>query len=197
MYALLHHPGHLPRLREEIQALPPTLESNMELAAHLPFLEAFISESLRLYPPVPIIITEVVSREPVILPGGVVVYKGEQIMTLPYVMARLPVLWGPDAKEFNPDRWLATSADDASGRNKTKVRKTASENPVFSAGPRNCPGQQVSKVEMVWAMSELIRRYDFEAAWSGGPEQPRALDYDLTLRMKGGLPVKVRRVVEA
>jgi cytochrome P450 len=42
-----------------------------------------------------------------ILPDGTAVKKGSMIMYAPYAMGRMPSLWGPDATEFRPARWIA------------------------------------------------------------------------------------------
>jgi len=41
-----------------------------------------------------------------VLPDGTVVKKGNMINYAPYAMGRMPALWGPDATEFKPERWL-------------------------------------------------------------------------------------------
>lgn len=39
-------------------------------------------------------------------PDGLSVRKGDQVAYQPYVMGRLKWLWGDDAEEFRPERWL-------------------------------------------------------------------------------------------
>jgi len=41
-----------------------------------------------------------------VLPDGTAVKKGEMVTYLAYGMGRMPALWGPDATEFKPERWL-------------------------------------------------------------------------------------------
>lgn len=41
-----------------------------------------------------------------IFPDGTEVKKGNMVMYAPYAMGRLPSIWGPDATEFRPERWL-------------------------------------------------------------------------------------------
>lgn len=45
-------------------------------------------------------------NEEAVLPDGTVLKKGGMISYSPYCMARMPYIWGPDAKEFKPERWL-------------------------------------------------------------------------------------------
>lgn len=40
------------------------------------------------------------------LPGGFDVKKGDVVCFLPYSMGRMKFLWGMDAEDFCPERWL-------------------------------------------------------------------------------------------
>ena len=41
-----------------------------------------------------------------VLPDGTKVRRGNIVAFYAYAMGRMEYLWGPDALEFNPDRWL-------------------------------------------------------------------------------------------
>ena len=41
-----------------------------------------------------------------ILPDGFKIKKGDLINYVPYSMGRMTYLWGGDAEEFRPERWL-------------------------------------------------------------------------------------------
>jgi len=41
-----------------------------------------------------------------VLPDGTVVEKGDSVFYVPYSMGRMPFIWGSDALEFKPERWL-------------------------------------------------------------------------------------------
>ena len=182
LYLLLLHPSYLPRVYTEIDDLPPET-ANAELAAHLPLLEAGISEALRLHPPIPIEILENISAHPIPLPDtGDLVMPGEQILWSAWVMARLPGFWGKDAGAFRPERW-----------GELERRPTAFEWPVFHAGPRSCLGQPLARMELVVGLVEVLRRYEFEVGWAVGREREREVGQGLTGVMVGGLPVRVRR----
>ncbi len=101
-------------------------------------MHAAINETLRLFPPVPINIRE--SRENgVLLPNSDPTYPDPDpqplyfpgstiVMYFPMHAQRNKALWGPDADEFDPDRWLDE-----------RLRKYT-DNPMmytpFSGGPR-------------------------------------------------------------
>jgi len=40
------------------------------------------------------------------LPDGYAVRKGDMVNYQPYAMGRMDFLWGADAEEFRPERWL-------------------------------------------------------------------------------------------
>ena len=40
------------------------------------------------------------------LPDGTVIKAGEQVAYMPYAMGRMKFLWGEDALEYKPERWL-------------------------------------------------------------------------------------------
>ncbi|EIW66593.1 hypothetical protein TREMEDRAFT_18232, partial [Tremella mesenterica DSM 1558] len=159
LYAMLRYPSYLPRLQAEIDSLPLELSSNTELSSHLPLLEAFISESLRLHPPTAVILSECTASQPVVMPGGAVIKPGDRIYMLPWIMARCRSIWGEDAEVFRPERWMEGGK-----------RKSAYEFPVFFAGPRNCPGQQLGRSEMIYTLTVVLREFEFEAAWPMDPK---------------------------
>jgi cytochrome P450 len=65
-------------------------------------------------------------------------------------------MWGPDALEFNPVRWLPpVSEERAEQALMTPPRDTYIR---WSVGPRVCPEQNMSQVEFVSAVAKLFLR---------------------------------------
>eukprot|EP00253_Pinus_taeda_P022825 PITA_22825 len=91
------------------------------------YLHAALSETLRLYPTVPMDGREVASDD--ILPDGFKVKKGEMVYYVPYSMGRMTYLWGSDAEVFRPERWLHNGIFQP----QSPFKFTA-----FHAGPRIC-----------------------------------------------------------
>lgn len=63
--------------------------------------------------------------------------EGTVLSCNPYVLHTSKHLWGPDANEYNPDRWLGPNA--------------ASLEKVFcpwGAGWASCPGQHIARIQM-------------------------------------------------
>ncbi|BBN05101.1 protein MpCYP704-like6 [Marchantia polymorpha subsp. ruderalis] len=78
----------------------------------LPFLHACLQETLRLHPAVPLVLlpsrAEDIEEDDTLPAGEVFISskKGNVVFIAPYSLARMTSIWGPDAAQFNPDRWL-------------------------------------------------------------------------------------------
>jgi len=72
----------------------------------MPFLEACIMETLRLYPSVPLDSKNALEDDT--LPDGTFVPAGVECAYSPYCFGRSVDIWGADAGEFKPERWLGT-----------------------------------------------------------------------------------------
>ena len=68
------------------------------------YLQAIITEAMRLYPPVPFD-GRVMVRDDV-LPSGAALQAGWYANYSAYAMGRMEKLWGEDCLEFVPERWL-------------------------------------------------------------------------------------------
>ncbi|KAG1875428.1 cytochrome P450 [Suillus subalutaceus] len=151
IYMLTQHPDVLRRLREEIlskvgSSRRPTYDDMRDMK----YLRAVINETLRLYSPV-------TSTEPTVLPGidgGKPIYVPQNTRTFysVFLMHRRTDLWGPDAEEFDPDRFL----DD-------RLQKYCTSNPFifmpFNAGPRICVGQQFAYNEVSFFLVRLLQQF--------------------------------------
>lgn len=115
------------------------------------YLHWSIFESMRLFPPGPWgcsrrLSSDLETEDGVKIPAGTVVY------TPPNIIHRLKEYWGPDANEYNPERW----------------RHSASFHPAqfmgFGLGKRNCFGGQFAVSQIKMLMSKLLARYKFNLA---------------------------------
>ncbi|KAG2011341.1 cytochrome p450 [Coprinopsis cinerea AmutBmut pab1-1] len=140
IYLLSLHPHVLERVREEVlNRVGPSRAPTYDDVREMKFLRAVINESLRLLPPVPMDVRECVNgaiwpspdptQKPIYVPPGA---------ATPYSALLTQTrkdLWGPDALEFDPDRFIDE-----------RVKKYLVPNPFifipFNAGPRICLGQQ-------------------------------------------------------
>nr|POE75290.1 cytochrome p450 94a1 [Quercus suber] len=143
------------------------------------YLHAAISEALRLYPPVPVDTKACQNND--IMPDGTFVGKGWEVTYHMYGMARMESIWGKNCFEFLPERWI---------ENGVCKQESPFRFPVFQAGPRICLGKDMAYIQMKSIAASVIERFEMEVeSKDKAPEHLLAL----TLRMKGGLPVRLRK----
>ncbi|KAG7398418.1 hypothetical protein PHYBOEH_011219 [Phytophthora boehmeriae] len=177
------YPHVLEKIRAEINAnLPELLSGEIEAPSmtdlqKLPYLEAAMKESLRLY-------MATIHRAPnqsTTLSDGLRVPFGSHVIVPTYAMARLPMVWGQDAAEYRPERWI----DEETGR----VLKVSPFKFIsFSAGPHQCIGMRFALLEMQTVMAVLLSRFDIKTV-----ENPFDITYDfsITLPVKGLLMANI------
>ncbi|KAF7966888.1 hypothetical protein HWV62_36642 [Athelia sp. TMB] len=206
-YFLGQHPEVFQRLREEVlSSVGPTARPTYDDVRDMKYLRAVINETLRLFPAVPFNLRETTqdttwpsadpTQKPIFVPAGTTTTYSV------FVMHRRTDLWGPDALEFDPDRFL-------DARQKTYLAKNPFIFAPFNAGPRICLGQQFAYNEMSYFLIRLMQSFasleiDFDAqlpesrpppAWRHVPGRqsiekfwPKA---HLTMYAHGGLWVKM------
>lgn len=184
VHNLHQHPEIVRRAREEIAAKIPDLAQgridspSMQQVETLVYLEAVLKETLRLHPPVPLT-TKHVARD-VVLSDGTFVAANTTVSLPSYAMARMPHVWGPDAAEFNPDRWI----DPATGK---LIPVSTFKFPSFLAGPRMCLGMNLAMLELKLVAAGLLSQFEMQVL----PDQEITYGFSLTLPMKNGLMVSV------
>ncbi|WP_370337780.1 cytochrome P450 [Parvularcula marina] len=171
--------GHSASLQDELAAEvaavagdePVTAEHIAQLHLH----EAVLKESMRLFPPVPII-PRSVTRDAKL--GSMHVKAKDHISIGVYPMHRHELLWeAPDS--FMPDRF-------AEGTDKERHRY---QYLPFGGGPRVCIGMRFALMEGIAMMAETMRQVRFSVPQGFVPEPYLAI----TMRPKGGMPLKVER----
>ncbi|KAJ7951018.1 putative Cytochrome P450 [Quillaja saponaria] len=139
------------------------------------YLHAALTETLRLYPAVPV--GGRVAEIDDILPDGYKLKNGDGVYYMAYAMGRMPYIWGADAEEFRPERWL----DNGIFKPESPFKFIA-----FHAGPRICLGKDFAYRQMKIASMALLRFFRFKLA-----NETRKLTYRtmFTLHIDGGLPL--------
>ncbi|GJJ09820.1 hypothetical protein Clacol_004044 [Clathrus columnatus] len=110
VYFLTLHPDILARLRQEVDGVcgSSTNRLSHEILRNMKYLRAFLNETLRLVPPVPINLRESNAETSWIDDEGNQLYvpKGTRVVMNIFNMQRYEPYWGPNAHVFDPDRWL-------------------------------------------------------------------------------------------
>lgn len=175
LHQLSHEPEWSGKLRAE---LARELGGRTPTLADLPALDLtarIVDESMRLHPPA-WIVARSCEEDDVIL--GHPVKKGEWVLVSPYLVHRRADLW-PDPERFDPDRFLPEAAG---------ARPKYAYFP-FAGGQRKCIGDAFAKMEATLVLAALFQRARFDAV-PGVVVEHEPL---VTLRPKGGLPMRVRK----
>ncbi|KUF97754.1 hypothetical protein AM588_10011487 [Phytophthora nicotianae] len=165
----------LPRLFHKDSA-PPTMNDVQQLT----YLEAAIKESLRLNPVAPLIGRT--ATQDVYFSDGTFVPSGTRVVIPTFAVARLQSIWGEDAAEFKPERWI----DPQSGK---LLVVSPFKFLVFLAGPRSCLGAKLAMLELKVALATVLSKFHLRVM-----RDPFEIGYDASI----SLPVKgdVLAVVE-
>ena len=163
-YELGRQPEIRDQLRAEVESIAGDRAISFEDAPRLRLLRACISESLRLYPSAPGIFRS--ARHDTRL-GDYDFAAGEWVFVLLMAVHRDQQVWGTDAGEFNPHRFLETS------------RRVPTTYRPFGTGIRSCIGRQFAQLELTLAVAELVRNLDWSVA---APTGALELDETLTIR---------------
>ena len=189
-YLLALNPMIQDRLRAECNAELAS-RSTSEISAsdfdaeRMPYLTAVCSETLRLYPTVPA--TGRVAVRPTTV-GTHHVPSGTSVFISPWAINRSPPLWGADADQYNPDRWLE-GPNAANGG-----AKSSSALLTFSHGPRSCIGQGFARTEMKCLLAALVMRFRFEMA---DPDEKVEVGGFVTIKPHNGLRLKLHDLMAA
>ncbi|KAI0536824.1 cytochrome P450 [Xylaria digitata] len=186
-YLLSKYPEYQDKLREEIrQALPDDMEidKSTDLAGilePLPYLNGIMNETLRLYPTVPLTMRQAVRDSNL---AGQPIPKGVVVVLSLWQMNRSPDLWGLEAGEFRPERWITSGKPNSNGGANSNY-----EFLTFLHGPRGCIGQGFAKAEMRCLLASMIRTFSWELAMDEKKILPRGA---ITIKPSNGLLLKLK-----
>ncbi|CAH0477875.1 unnamed protein product [Peronospora belbahrii] len=187
---LNRYPKVLEQVRHELKNKLPDLASgkmctpSLEDIQPLVYLEATIRETLRLFPVVTV--TGRSATRDVWLYDGTFIKAGTRVILPHYSMGRMTTVWGPDANEFKPERWLDSTM------NRTKAASPFKFS-VFLGGPRICLGMKFALLEMKITLAKLLSHFDLKTV-----NDPFELTYgsSITLQIKGPLDVMVSHLTK-
>ncbi len=171
-FILSQTPHHVATLHGELQSVLSGRLPELKDVAQLKFTRAIIEETMRLYPPVPILPREALVDESF---QGEAIPRGSLIFVVPWLLHRHKKLWDrPD--HFVPERFLPEQAP---------ISKFAYI--PFSVGPRVCAGMTFALTESILCLATIAQ--SFTAALAPGHVVEPVCR--LTLRPAGGLPMIV------
>ena len=157
------------RLHEELSSVLVGRAPGVGDLEKLPYLQAVVSESLRLYPPAYLLARTSIAPCSI---GGYDFPTGTTVLASQWVMHR-DARYFDDPDSFRPERWL----DGRAGR------LPAGAYFPFGDGPRRCIGQSFALMESALVLATLAQRFQFRLV-PGHPVTPEPL---VTLRPRHGI----------
>ncbi|CAH0628779.1 unnamed protein product [Chrysodeixis includens] len=151
---------------------PATFQDTLEMK----YLERCLMETLRMYPPVPIIARHL--KQDITLPScGKQVPAGTTVVVATYKLHRRPDVY-PNANKFDPDNFLPE---------KSANRHYYAFVP-FSAGPRSCVGRKYAMLKLKIILSTILRNFRVH---SDIKEEDFKLQADIILKRAEGFKVRL------
>ena len=148
---LLRNPAELKRLQQELTEVVGldrrVDDTHLE---QLTFLKCTLKETMRLHPPIPLILHEAIEDTKL---QGFSVPKGSRLMINAFAIARDPKLW-VDPEAFRPSRFMEPGMPDFMGTNFEFI--------PFGAGRRSCPGMQLGLYAMEVAVANIIHCFTWK-----------------------------------
>ncbi|XP_009393311.2 cytochrome P450 704C1 isoform X2 [Musa acuminata AAA Group] len=185
-YLLCKHPSIQEKVAAEVEDATKAEGNKSDMAEFamsltdeaidkMQYLHAALTETLRLYPAVPV--DGKSADEDDVLPDGFEVKKGDGITYLTYAMGRMTYIWGEDAEDFRPERWI----ENGSFKPQSPFKFVA-----FHAGPRSCLGKDFAYRQMKIMAAATLRFFRFHLKDESKTDRYRPM---FTLHIRDGLPL--------
>lgn len=170
-YCLANAPWAEAALHRELDDVLGGRPPRVSDVANLPYARAVIEETLRLYPPVPILSRQASQADRL---GNLDIEKGALVLVIPWLLHRAEDLWDKP-RHFMPERFLG------------EARPKPYSYVPFAVGPRICAGLAFGLTEAILCLATLAQRFRVRPV-AEGPVEPVCR---LTLRPKNGLVARV------
>ncbi|XP_060803177.1 cytochrome P450 9e2 [Amyelois transitella] len=181
IHALATRPDLQDKLRAHIEECTSGKEMSYELLSQLSYLEGFLLETLRMYPPVSRV--DRVCVKPYTLPGTSVQVNVGDAVAIPIYGVHMDPEYYPEPEEFRPERFIGDA----------KKERPSHLFLAFGAGPRNCIGLRFAMFSAKLAMVKLLMNFKFSAC--SKTNNPVKIDKRaFLLKADGGLWVRLDKI---
>ncbi|XP_049352804.1 6,7,8-trihydroxycoumarin synthase-like [Solanum verrucosum] len=154
MTALIANPNAMKKVQAEIrESVGKKSIVNEDDVQTLPYFKAVIKETLRLYPPAPLLVPRETMKNSIL--EGYEIKPKTIIYVNAWAIARDPEIW-ENPEEFIPERFLNSDIDyiDFKGQNFELI--------PFGAGRRGCPAMALGVANVELVLSNLLYAFDWE-----------------------------------
>ncbi len=173
-YLLSQAPWVERRLHDELDSVLGGRAPTLEDVRRLEYTRAVAEETLRLYPPVPLLSRQ--SKEEDVI-GGRTVKPNSLVLVIPWLIHRHKHYWDRP-EHFLPERFLDS-----------KNRPNPFSYIAFSVGPRICTGASFGLAEVILSLAVLAQKFKLRLR-PGEQVKPVCR---LTLRPHAGMPMILER----
>lgn len=161
MSELMRNPEAMKKAQAEVrEAMRGKTELADADAGELSYLKLVVKETLRLHPPLPLLLPRVAKENCEV--AGFRVPGGSRVIVNAWALGRDPAYWGEDADRFRPERFEGSAVD---------LKGTNFEFVPFGAGRRMCPGVQFAMANVELALARLLFYFDWELPAGVRPEE--------------------------
>nr|GLL36134.1 cytochrome P450 71A3-like [Ipomoea trifida] len=144
MTELIKNPKVMKKLSSEVR----TLKTSDDLET-MQYLKAVIKETLRLHPPIPLLVPRRAFHDVKVMDFHVA--TGTQVIVNSWAIGRDPIVW-ENPEKFKPERFLYSNVD---------YKGMHFELIPFGAGRRGCPGVAFTANMIELALARLVHEFDF------------------------------------
>lgn len=158
LYAELQHAG--------VTSLPVAFSAVKDL----PYLEGVIREALRLHPQIIVRQERVAPAGGMTLPDGTYLPAGTKVGALGQAMTLNCDIFGEDADEFVPDRWMAKADESVEAYTQRRNRMERTDM-TFGHGSRSCVGKNITILEFFKAVASPTVSLELEMVHGLNPSE--------------------------
>ncbi|XP_021706405.1 probable cytochrome P450 313a1 [Aedes aegypti] len=176
---LAMNPAIQQKAYQEVQQFIETENSyiDADILRKLVYIEAVLKESMRLLP-----VGSLISRKNLqdIVLDGHIIPKNTPLLMKPYSLHRRPDIWGSDAEQFVPERFLGEDS---------KRRHPYAFIP-FSGGPRGCIGLRYAMMTLKIMLALILKNFEISTQLK---YRDLRIHYQLSLNLAGPHAVSLER----
>lgn len=178
---LQKNPDVKEKIRQEVLAsIADEVKLNPHTIAANPYVSAALNESQRLTPSAVGTIRHLKYDTKI---GSLTLPGGTNVLAAGYLVQRDPKVWGADALEYRPERWLEDG-----------FNPSPFEFLPFGGGRRACLGSGQARQQLRILFSELARRVEYTSPFDGNDKWPGQQQDGGQTVPKGGVPITIKSV---
>lgn len=156
MTALIKRPELMKKAQTEIREIVGKYgKVSEEVIKKLPYLRAAVFESLRLYPPAPLLYRKQITQDECVI-DSYKIQPGTSVIINGWAISRDPETW-ENPEEFLPERFMT----DDQGDRVFVTRMGGLEMIPFGGGRRGCPGMGMGMISIQLALANLLYSFDW------------------------------------